>query len=83
MPHSTSKRTIGASYPASCVSGFKTKAGAGVGGGTPAPQLPLLRQNLVRANFAALLKERTKNQRMSGGGNCSDELSLLKYKTKI
>jgi len=33
----------------------------GRGAGTPALQLPLHRQNLVQANFAALLKERTKN----------------------
>jgi hypothetical protein len=43
---------------------FKAKTWGGRGAGTPAPQLPLRRQNLVRANFAALIKERTKNQRI-------------------
>ena len=52
----------------------------GRGAGTPAPQLPLLRQNLVRANFAALLKERTKNQRIFQGSE--RHLNLLSYPDK-
>jgi len=51
------KTTRTALCPASCGQCFKTKAWGGRGAGTPAPQLPLLRQNLVRANFAEPLKE--------------------------
>jgi len=61
MPQTTNKNERCVIPPPLAVRASKQKHGAGVVRARPPHNYAWLRQNLVRANFAALLKERTKD----------------------